>query len=653
MVQDTIPARTQTSRTVDMFPSHVSESVSSASTINVSAHGTQLPYPTTGGIPYPTEASELDLNNLTGYPPEQRAAIQAAAAQFREPYDEDLAYGTLPEAALSSRQRSASTNSRNRTNSSSMPYRYTPTTVVGSQSGYAAYLQPEPYQYAKPPSNISFTHQPQTANSTRQPTEFPVNYTTTRQPLTPSQQALPQTTSLHGSHSRSSSQARIVDVTPDLSKRTSSAPVPRSDRLTVGTASYEMSGGLPPPSPLLEPYKGTYQSISPMTSPMMLSRDDEMDDVPPLTQLSSSTEAIRYDYTKQSQFEKGANNSGKHRKSVSISAPPKHRVEKKRAKVYNAEDDARVINEALLHLRGPDSDPLCDILPHLTHDQILELRSEYKKIAKISGRGINMAKHIKLEIAGNFGKAAYVTALGRWESEGYWANFWYQSHASRRELLIESLMGRTNAEIRNIRASFRDKRYGDDLVKCMEKELKADKFRTAVLGALEARRQEETDVYPADFANKDADILHRCILIREGGESPMLNIILKRSDTHLREVLRAYERQYGKNFAREALQKSNNLVGEVIAHILNGVINKPARDAMLLRHAIKDIKSHNKDELRYDLLISRLVRVHWDRIHLSRVQRDYSIKYEKELEDDIEDATKGDFREFMSELCQQ
>lgn len=91
----------------------------------------------------------------------------------------------------------------------------------------------------------------------------------------------------------------------------------------------------------------------------------------------------------------------------------------------------------------------------------------------------------------------------------------------------------------------------------------------------------------------------------------------------------------------------------MIAHILNGVINRPARDALLLRHAIKDIAEHNKDdELRYELLISRLVRLHWDRLHLSRVKREYSEKYRKELEEDIEDATKGDFREFMCELCQ-
>jgi hypothetical protein len=104
----------------------------------------------------------------------------------------------------------------------------------------------------------------------------------------------------------------------------------------------------------------------------------------------------------------------------------------------------------------------------------------------------------------------------------------------------------------------------------------------------------------------------------------------------------------------------------VIAHILNGVINRPARDALLLHHAIVDVgdrgdsgargghsndSGHAKDELRYELLISRLVRLHWDRSLLVKVKRAYSDKYGRPLEEDLEDATRGDLREFVWELA--
>ena len=132
-------------------------------------------------------------------------------------------------------------------------------------------------------------------------------------------------------------------------------------------------------------------------------------------------------------------------------------------------------------------------------------------------------------------------------------------------------MGRQNHEIREIKETFKDKRYGDSITRCMDKELKADKFRKAILMALEGERQEESDVWPVEYRNRDVDTLYKAMRAREGGESTMLSVVIMRSDLHLREVLRTYERKYQGNFARDALKKSNNLVGEVIAHILNGV----------------------------------------------------------------------------------
>jgi hypothetical protein len=413
-----------------------------------------------------------------------------------------------------------------------------------------------------------------------------------------------------------------------------------------------VGGALPPGSPLLEAYHGTYQQLSPMPSAMRLDDDSDLDDLAPL-----SYNPGRGSNDKLSQASSSKNS--------------------RRVVIYDPEADAATL-ASTLSSRKPSANPICDVLPPLTHDQMLSLRKEYKKQVKIQGKGINLSKHLKLKFppsSTNFGKAAYVTSLGRAESEGYWANFWYQSGASRRELLIESLMGRSNAEIREIKDAFKDKRYSDSLVRCMEKELKMDKFRTAVLMVLEERRQEEQDVYPPEYRDRDVDILAKSIRAREGGETAMLEIIVRRSDAHLREVLRIYQDLYGENFARAALKKSGNLVvsqtlpplphtsishisnshpqqGEVIAHILNGVINRPARDALLLHHAIKDVADRNQaDELRYELLISRLVRLHWDRGLLVRVKRAYQEKYKRALEDDLEDATKGDLREFVWELA--
>ncbi|KAI0201767.1 Annexin [Astrocystis sublimbata] len=414
------------------------------------------------------------------------------------------------------------------------------------------------------------------------------------------------------------------------------SPNPPSGRMStlsvstgLGSLHYS-SGAAPPASPLLESYHGTYQQSSPMPSPLLLPsrspRGSGLDFIEPLSPGFSD---------------------GDEKKT------------RRRARFHHPEEDAERLSQALKgDHRAPKTDTLIEILPGLTHEQMMELRSQYKKLVKIGPdkRGVNIAKHIRLRLKDEdpvLMKACYATALGQWESDAYWANFWYQGDKTRRELLIESLMGRTNEEIRNVKEAFSDKKYKDSLVQCMKMELKEDKFKKAVLMALDERRMEEYDGYgrplPIDprLVQDDVEVLYSAVRAEKGGETAMIQVVLLRSDAHLREVLRAYEKVCHSNFARDALKKSGNLVGELLAHILNGIINKPVRDALLLHHALTASK---KDGLRRELLISRLVRFHWDRRHLSDVKKAYRERYHEDLSSAVRDGTSGQWGLFCEQL---
>ncbi|KAL5428664.1 hypothetical protein PMIN07_010332 [Paraphaeosphaeria minitans] len=694
-----------------------------------------------GQLYEPAGSEPITMGGYADLPPEQRPSYAQYHAALpggdpRVPSGPNVAYSQQGHIQYSTGQ-----------------YNYSAAPASVSQAGpVRAPSQQGGFQYASTPQNITFTAKPvaptnppplrHTSQAASPPypgqsamPQAPYPSSAAQQQAYPTAPMPPPPMGRHSpqpSHQRSASHAgpttsygghQVVEMVPGGAKAGGGKPPPspgmrphslsvsggapgglnqRMDRLSVSgnrpdiqtivPGGFPGGGGMPPPSPLLEAYHGTYQSISPMPHAMMM--DDDLDHLQPLDSLSPRGSSAsfhgghRRTYSSSKRSPSPARKS-KHKDKLALEAYKAYGhvgddrdrsrdhsrdrrgdKEKRRVKIYDAEEDALALVDALGQ-RNIDADTIIDILPILSHDQMLELRNEYKRHCKVQGRGINIAKHIKLKTTGNFGKIAYVTALGRYESEGYWANFWYQSGNARRELLIEALMGRQNHEIRQIRDAFKDKRYGDSLMKCMDKELKADKFRKAVLMALEGERQEESDVWPTEYRNRDVDTLYRALKAREGGESAMLGVVVMRSDSHLREVLRTYERKYQGNFARDALRKSNNLVGEVIAHILNGVINRPSRDAMLLNHALTDLieppsshdgprgssskvlsSSKHERQQRYELLISRLVRLHWDRMHLQRVKIEYDEKYRRVVEEDIEAATKGDFREFCIQLCQ-
>ncbi|KKF96673.1 hypothetical protein CFO_g980 [Ceratocystis platani] len=286
------------------------------------------------------------------------------------------------------------------------------------------------------------------------------------------------------------------------------------------------------------------------------------------------------------------------------------------------------IPEMSLNESPPEQPRRARFFHDATDYTVAELSQEYRKMVTVGpqAKGVNVAKHIKMRLKDcepNLAKACYLVTLGPWAGDSYWANFWYHGDKTRHELLIESLMGRTNAEIRKIKDSFRDKRYDNSLVRCMKAELKEDKFKKAVLMVLDEGRMEDKDpegrLMNIDLhqLNKDIRTLRKSILSPSGGETAMLKIILKRNDDYLKIILTD-----GKHFELSVLSP-----GEVIAHVLNGLINKPVRDAILLHHAI----TSSRDPVRNELLISRLVRFHWDSAHMEETKRQFFFRYKTEI----------------------
>lgn len=498
------------------------------------------------------------------------------------------------------------------------------------------------WQYANlDPGSIRYSSKPATAGSKPYTYQFLKPYTASSQPqfaeITPGgggssevySHSPPRPTTRPHSQSVSTGNslspgggygAEVRNEVPSATRpsRPHSLSVSSGNNPSVGGS--QGPGARPPASPLLEPYHGTYQSISPMPSPMTRpsSRTDEsISDLTSLDKTSESDsdsdrrkrhrrkdksfkddsdhdeeEGVKYYIEERSPRRERHDSQGSERPTMVLISPKASN--QKRVSFYNPTPDAIALKEALSHHIHIDTKPLITILPYLTSDEILALRAEYKNHAKLHGKGINIAKHIKLKLGnGAFGKACYTTALGRWESEAYWANYYYQSSTSRRELLIESLIGRTNAEIREIKACFRDSRYAHNLEKCMKAELRADKFRMAILLALEGSRQDDREPIDVELVRRDVLDLRRALVATQGGETAMIHIIVLRSNTHLKEVLKVYDKIYGRNFAKEMIKKSRNLVVS-IPFLSLSLLPTQALNCPVLRASISNSKRRAK-----------------------------------------------------------
>lgn len=225
------------------------------------------------------------------------------------------------------------------------------------------------------------------------------------------------------------------------------------------------------------------------------------------------------------------------------------------------------------------------VLPNLHHNEIMNLRTEYKKLVKIGPerKGVNIAKHIRARLKDDDNRlmtAAYGTVLGMWESEGYWISLSLDmgneaGNEARKDpqLLIESLFCRSNIEARLIEDGFRihgnklEREHATSLESFLDPYLRQGEawFREAVKAVLSGQRMEERDTsgqpLPIDMqlVEKDVDELFEAVAGERRATTTISQIVVLRSDAHLREVLTIYQRKYESDFLSDALQGTMKL----------------------------------------------------------------------------------------------
>lgn len=384
-------------------------------------------------------------------------------------------------------------------------------------------------------------------------------------------------------HGRSSSTYSESSKHPDVYGITgvSSAALGGGSLKPARTSLTVSTGGIPNatpgtfmPSPALQPYHGTYQSISPMPSPSfgpsspaypvspMYGPSRESRHKPKRSEdFSLGPPAYPQGRDKSRTREKSRDRRRDHSRVRSRSrSSSRSGSPNRKSSGYDPNLDAKaLLSELKSTFSRPSPKPVISILPTLTSSELLALRAEYKSLY----RGVNLAKHLKSVFTTStpFGKAIFAVALGPYESEAWFANSWYQKRETRNELLIESLMGKSNYEISKIKAAFRDAKYDSSLEKAVQEELPNNKFRLAVMLQLSGSKMDEDQKISVEGVKEDVARLGTILERRPtGGETEMVELIVMRSEAWLREVAITYRSVYDRDLMKAVIQRSQNLV---------------------------------------------------------------------------------------------
>lgn len=207
-------------------------------------------------------------------------------------------------------------------------------------------------------------------------------------------------------------------------------------------------------------------------------------------------------------------------------------------------------------------------------------------------------------------------------------------------VLNDVLLGRSNADINAIKSKYVEI-FKRDLVAAVKDDLSFKTKRHFEI-VLSAQRIEDSVQPVQTDIDMDVDALYSATEGKLGtDEIRVCSILSTRNDQQLRAIADAYQRRYARDLAVVIKKEFRGHMEEALLFQLNKALNSHMHQAELLEVAMKG--AGTKDYL----LVSRVVRSHWDRGNMERVKGAYLQRYGTSLGQRIKGETSRDYRTLM------
>ncbi|VDL61259.1 unnamed protein product [Hymenolepis diminuta] len=295
---------------------------------------------------------------------------------------------------------------------------------------------------------------------------------------------------------------------------------------------------------------------------------------------------------------------------------------------FDCNADCQSLRKAMKGL-GTDEKAIIDVLARRSISQRLDIVKQFKTLY-----GLDLIAELDSEISGNFFKVCRALCLEPEVFDAEELREAVEGIGTDEDCLIEIICCRTNEQILKIKEAYR-KIYNRDL----EKDVRDDTsghFQRLLVALLQGNR-DECPTFDRKKAKQDAEELLAAGEKKMGTDESKFNeILISRSNAHLRAVFQEYEKLSKKSIEEALKSEMSGDILRAFLSVVRSVQNKPNFFAKTLHRSMKGLGTDDESLIR--VVVSRC------EIDMVQIKDAFKAEYKQTLGEFIKDDTSGDYR---------
>uniref|UniRef100_A0A8C1EF76 Annexin n=2 Tax=Cyprinus carpio TaxID=7962 RepID=A0A8C1EF76_CYPCA len=302
---------------------------------------------------------------------------------------------------------------------------------------------------------------------------------------------------------------------------------------------------------------------------------------------------------------------------------------------FDAGSDAEALYDAMKGF-GSDKEAILELIASRSNAQRQEIRAAYK-----SQFGKDLIDDLKYELTGKFERLIVGLMRPPAYHDAKEIKDAIKGAGTDEKCLIEILASRTNEQIHNLVAAYKDA-YDRDL----EEDVIGDTsghFKKMLVVLLQGTREED-DVVSEDLVEQDAQDLYDAGEAQWGtDEAKFIMLLGNRSVTHLQLVFDEYQKIAEKSIEDSIKSELSGDFETLMLAVVQCIRSKPMFFARRLYKSMKGLGTADNTLIR--IMVCR------SEIDMLDIRECFRLRYEKSLYNMIQDDTSGDYKRTLLKLC--